>query len=69
MMLEIGAARVTILREMAERPRAFLELLHTTQLDYETLTAILEALLSEVSIGKTSDGFQTLYFLPKNGQE
>jgi DNA-binding HxlR family transcriptional regulator len=66
-MLEMGPARETILREMAERPRTFLELLGTTGVSYESLAEVLETLISEGSVGKTSDGFQTLYLL-RTGQ-
>jgi DNA-binding HxlR family transcriptional regulator len=61
-MVEI---RMTILRETAERPKTFFELLAVTRLTYPVLTEVLESLISEGSVGKTSDGFQTLYVAPK----
>ncbi len=64
-MLEIRTIHATIFREMAERPATFLELLSVTRASHSELTAALEALIEEGSIGKTSDGFQTVYFLPK----
>jgi hypothetical protein len=60
-MLETGSARTTVLRETAGRPMTFLELLDVAHVSYGELTKLLEALISEGSIGKTSDGFQTLY--------
>jgi hypothetical protein len=49
---------------MAESPQTFVELLKVTRIGYPELTKVLEALISEGAIGKSSDGFQTLYFLP-----
>ena len=53
-----------MIREMAESPQTFVELLKVTRIGYPELTKVLEALISEGAIGKSSDGFQTLYFLP-----
>jgi hypothetical protein len=61
-MLEIGPARATVLRELAERRMTFLELLDVAHMTYAELTSLLEALISEGSVGKASDGFQSLYF-------
>jgi DNA-binding HxlR family transcriptional regulator len=60
-VFEMGPARTTVLREMAERPRTFLELLNAASMSYAELSQLLEALISEGSVGKTSDGFQSLY--------
>jgi DNA-binding HxlR family transcriptional regulator len=68
-MLEKGPVRATILREMDERPKTFIELLSATGETFESLAEVLETLISEGSIKKTSDGFQTLYFLPRTGQQ
>ena len=62
-MLEIGTARMTVLRELNERPLTFVELLNVAHVSYPELVELLEALIAEGSIGKTSDGFQTLYFV------
>jgi hypothetical protein len=61
-MLEIGTTRMTVLRETTERPLTFVELLNVAHISYAELAELLEELISEGSIGKTSDGFQTLYF-------
>jgi hypothetical protein len=60
-MLEVGTARTTVLREMVERPMTFLELLDVAHMSHAELSELLEALIAEGSVGKTSDGFQTLY--------
>jgi DNA-binding transcriptional regulator GbsR (MarR family) len=48
---------------MAERPLTYNDLLNFTGISRPELTQVLESLLFQGSIGKTSDGFQTLYFL------
>jgi DNA-binding HxlR family transcriptional regulator len=60
-MLAVGPARTTVLREIGERPQTFLELLGAASISYAELTKLLEELISEGTVGKTSDGFQTLY--------
>jgi hypothetical protein len=64
-MLAVGPARTTVLREIAERPQTFLELLSAASMSYAELTELLEELISEGSVGKTSDGFQTIYSVLK----
>jgi hypothetical protein len=50
---------------MAERPQTFVELLSAASMTYADLTELLEGLILEGSVVKTSDGFQTLYSIPK----
>ena len=57
--------RPIILQSIAIAPRSFLELLGLTRANYSELTQTLESLVSEGLVGRTSDGFQTLYFAPK----
>ena len=54
--------RAVILETLAFALKSFPELLTVTQANYSTLTGTLESLLSEGRVGRTSDGFQTLYF-------
>jgi hypothetical protein len=58
--------RTTVLHETAVMPRNFFELLALTRVNYSSLTEVLEALIAEGSLAKTSDGFQTLYKSPKS---
>jgi hypothetical protein len=57
--------RPVVLQLISVAPRSFLELLGLTQANYSELTQTLESLVSEGLVGRSSDGFQTLYIAPK----
>jgi hypothetical protein len=55
--------RAIVLESIAIKPRSFLELVDLTLETSPSLRSLLESLMAEGLVGKTSNGFETLYYL------
>jgi hypothetical protein len=56
-------ARAVVLEKIAIKPRSFLDLAGLTMETNSSLRQVLESLIAEGRIGRTSNGFETIYFL------